>query len=87
MVINKFFFGRWCCNPRSAQVHFYLVDERGGDAFAVMGEERESRDGHYFYRKVRLRLRGSLLLIIRGSLLLIIIRGSRGNRKGYYQGR
>ena len=32
-------------------VRFYLVDERGAAVPAVVGEERDTRDGHYTYRK------------------------------------
>lgn len=30
--------------------HFYLLDVMGGEHLAVVGEERDTRDGHYLYR-------------------------------------
>lgn len=30
--------------------HFYLVDALGGEHLAAVGEERDTRDGHYLYR-------------------------------------
>ena len=32
-------------------IRFYLVDAQGGATAAVLGEERDTRDGHYVYRK------------------------------------
>jgi len=32
-------------------IRFYVVDSEGKSHFAVLGEERDTRDGHYMYRK------------------------------------
>ncbi len=42
--------------PRGGQkvVHYSLEDQHGVQHLAVVGEERDTRDGHYLYTAVRM---------------------------------
>ena len=81
-------------------IRFYLVDEHGGATAAVLGEERDTRDGHYTYRKDEEFTRGPPLncgnlsgvhrwlrdMCAGGAGVLLGTAGSHAPKKGGHKG-
>ena len=81
-------------------IRFYLVDEHGGATAAVLGEDRDTRDGHYTYRKDEEFTRGPPLncgnlsgvhrwlrdMCAGGAGVLLGTAGSHAPKKGGHKG-